>query len=39
LKLRREPAKPGFKKDKIAAIVKWVDGTVLDFIFQLHEKY
>ncbi len=34
-----EPAKPKFKKDKIAAIVKWVDGTVIDSIFQLQVKY
>ncbi|MGE5812253.1 MAG: citrate lyase subunit alpha [Ignavibacteria bacterium] len=33
-----EPAKPKFKNDKIAAIVKWVDGTVLDSIFQLEGK-
>jgi citrate lyase subunit alpha/citrate CoA-transferase len=34
-----KPAKPKLKKDKVAAIVKWVDGTVLDSVFQLEGKY
>jgi citrate lyase subunit alpha/citrate CoA-transferase len=34
-----EPEKPKVKKDKVAAIVKWVDGTVLDSVFQLEGKY
>lgn len=29
------PSKPNFNKDKVVAIVKWVDGTVLDSIFQV----
>ncbi len=29
------PAKPKVNKDKVTAIVKWVDGTVLDSIFQV----
>ncbi len=29
------PQKPNLNKDKIVAIVKWVDGTVLDSIFQV----
>ena len=30
------PAKPKFDKSKVVAIVKWVDGTVLDSIFKIH---
>jgi len=33
-----EPSKPKVNKDKVVAIVKWVDGTVLDSVFQLEEK-
>ncbi len=29
------PAKPKVNKDKVVAIVKWVDGTVLDSVFQV----
>jgi citrate lyase subunit alpha/citrate CoA-transferase len=29
------PAKPKINKDKVVAIVKWVDGTVLDSVFQV----
>ena len=29
------PAKPRVNKDKVVAIVKWVDGTVLDSVFQV----
>lgn len=30
-----KPAKPKLNKDKVVAIVKWVDGTVLDSVFQV----
>ena len=30
-----EPAKPKVNKDKVVAIVKWVDGTVLDSVFEI----
>ena len=30
-----KPAKPKLNKDKVVAIIKWVDGTVLDSIFQV----
>jgi citrate lyase subunit alpha / citrate CoA-transferase len=29
------PAKPRLNKDKVVAIVKWVDGTVLDSVFEV----
>ena len=29
------PEKPKFNKDKIVAVVKWVDGTVLDSIYKI----
>ncbi len=29
------PAKPKVNKDKVVAIIKWVDGTVLDSVFQV----
>jgi citrate lyase subunit alpha/citrate CoA-transferase len=29
------PAKPKVNKDKVVAIVKWVDGTVLDSVFEI----
>jgi len=29
------PAKPKLNKDKVVAIVKWVDGTVLDSVFEI----
>lgn len=29
------PAKPKINKDKVVAIIKWVDGTVLDSVFQV----
>jgi len=29
------PAKPKLNKDKVVAIVKWVDGTVLDSVFEV----
>ncbi|MGE5352812.1 MAG: citrate lyase subunit alpha [Acidobacteriota bacterium] len=31
------PAKPKINKDKVVAVVKWVDGTVLDSVFQVIE--
>ena len=30
-----KPSKPKLNKDKIVAIIKWVDGTVLDSVFQV----
>ena len=30
-----KPAKPKLNKDKVVAIIKWVDGTVLDSVFQV----
>ena len=29
------PAKPKLNKDKVVAIIKWVDGTVLDSVFEV----
>ncbi|RPI69346.1 MAG: citrate lyase subunit alpha [Ignavibacteriales bacterium] len=29
------PAKPKLNKEKVVAIIKWVDGTVLDSVFQI----
>ena len=29
------PAKPNINKEKVVAVVKWVDGTVLDSVFQI----
>ncbi len=31
------PAKPKINKNKVVAVVKWVDGTVLDSVFQVKE--
>ncbi len=31
------PAKPKLNKEKVVAIVKWVDGTVLDSVFQIEK--
>ena len=31
------PAKPKVNKDKVVAVVKWVDGTVLDSVFEVVE--
>jgi len=33
-----KPAKPKLNKDKVVAVVKWVDGTVLDSVFQVDTK-
>jgi len=33
-----EPAKPKVNKNKVIAIIKWVDGTVLDSVFQVVDK-
>ena len=33
-----EPAKPKVNKNKVIAIIKWVDGTVLDSVYQVVEK-
>jgi citrate lyase subunit alpha/citrate CoA-transferase len=30
-----EPAKPKLNKDKVVAVVKWVDGTLLDSVYQI----
>jgi citrate lyase subunit alpha/citrate CoA-transferase len=30
-----KPAKPKLKKDKVIAAIKWVDGTVLDAVYQV----
>lgn len=32
------PAKPNVDKSKVVAVVKWVDGTVLDSVFQIVNK-
>jgi citrate lyase subunit alpha/citrate CoA-transferase len=32
------PAKPKLNKDKVVAIIKWVDGTVLDSVFEIFES-
>jgi citrate lyase subunit alpha/citrate CoA-transferase len=29
------PEKPRFNKDKLVAIIKWIDGTVLDSVFEI----
>jgi citrate lyase subunit alpha/citrate CoA-transferase len=29
------PTKPSFNKEKVVAVVKWVDGTILDSIFEV----
>ena len=31
------PSKPKVNKDKVVAVVKWVDGTVLDSVFQIEK--
>ena len=33
-----KPAKPKLNKDKVVAIIKWVDGTVLDSVFEVVSK-
>lgn len=33
-----EPEKPKVNKNKVIAIIKWVDGTVLDSVFQVVDK-
>ena len=30
-----EPAKPKLNKENVVAVVKWVDGTLLDSVFQI----
>lgn len=30
-----KPSKPKLNKDKVVAIIKWIDGTVLDSVFQI----
>lgn len=32
-----KPAKPKVNKDEVVAIIKWVDGTVLDSVFKVEE--
>ena len=32
-----KPAKPKLNKDKIVAIIKWVDGTVIDSVYQIEK--
>ena len=34
----REPQKPKVNKNKVVALIKWVDGTVLDSVFQVVSK-
>ncbi|HKI78730.1 MAG TPA: citrate lyase subunit alpha, partial [Ignavibacteriaceae bacterium] len=31
------PEKPKLNKNKVVAVIKWVDGTVLDSVFQVKE--
>lgn len=31
------PEKPKFNKEKVVAVIKWVDGTILDSVFQIAE--
>ena len=31
------PSKPKVNKDKVVAVIKWVDGTVLDSVFQIEK--
>ena len=31
-----KPAKPKIDKNKVIAVIKWVDGTVLDSVFQVN---
>jgi len=33
-----KPAKPSIDKNKVIAVIKWVDGTVLDSVFQVNVK-
>ncbi len=33
-----KPAKPKINKKKVVAIIKWVDGTVLDSVYQVEEN-
>ncbi|MBC8484642.1 MAG: citrate lyase subunit alpha [Ignavibacteria bacterium] len=37
-KICGEPQKPKVNKNKVVAIIKWVDGTVLDSVFQVVSK-
>ena len=30
-----KPAKPKLNKDKVVAVIKWVDGTVIDSVYQV----
>ncbi len=32
-----KPAKPKLNKDKVVAVIKWVDGTLIDSVFQVEE--
>ncbi len=32
------PEKPKINKDKVVAIIKWVDGTIIDSVFQVETK-
>ncbi|MCZ6702870.1 MAG: citrate lyase subunit alpha, partial [Ignavibacteria bacterium] len=32
-----QPAKPKIDKNKVIAVIKWVDGTVLDSVFKVKE--
>ncbi len=32
-----KPAKPKLNKDKVVAIIKWVDGTVIDSVYQVEK--
>ncbi len=32
-----KPAKPKLNKDKVVAIIKWVDGTVIDSVYQVEQ--
>jgi len=30
-----KPAKPNLNKDKVVAVIKWVDGTIIDSVFEI----
>jgi len=32
-----KPAKPKVNKDEVVAIIKWVDGTVIDSVFKVEK--
>lgn len=34
-----KPSKPKVDKDKVVAIIKWVDGTVLDSVFRIQDSH